>query len=79
MKEYPNSFWAAIFILIASIVAVVALFSDSKEAAAVITMAASIITGSFGYIQGHRDGIASSTQSASDGTETTSTTSNEKP
>ena len=52
MKELTNSFWAAVFILMASVLAVVALHSTNTAAGAVITMASSIITGAFGYIQG---------------------------
>ncbi len=56
MKDYPQSFWASIFILFACVLAIVALYSPSKETSAVITMASSIITGAFGYIQGVKDG-----------------------
>jgi hypothetical protein len=56
MKELTNSFWAAVFILLACALAVVAMYSPAKDHAAVITMASSIITGAFGYIQGHKDG-----------------------
>lgn len=53
MRE-QDSFWAAIFISIAATVAIVALFSHSKDSSAVITMASSIITGAFGYVQGKK-------------------------
>ena len=58
MKEFPNSFWAAIFMGMAAVLAVVALFAPMREnvTMAVVTMASSIITGAFGYIQGHKDG-----------------------
>ena len=59
MKDYPNSFWAAVFIILACALAVIALFSPTKDTAAVITMASSIITGAFGYIQGVKDGQTS--------------------
>lgn len=55
MKDLPNSFWAACFILLACILAVITLFAPNKDTAAVITMASSIITGAFGYIQGKKD------------------------
>jgi hypothetical protein len=55
MKDWPNSGWAAVFILLACALAVAALFSRSANSTAVITMASSIITGAFGYIQGKKD------------------------
>lgn len=57
MKDYPNAFWASIFIVLAAIVAVIALYAPTKEnvTMAVITIASNIISGSFGYIQGHKD------------------------
>jgi hypothetical protein len=54
MKDYPDSFWAALFILMACMLALASLFSQSAGATAVITMASSIITGAFGYIQGKK-------------------------
>lgn len=54
-----NSAWAAVFILLACVLACVALFSHSPNAASVITIGSSIITGAFGYIQGKRDGESS--------------------
>lgn len=56
MKDLSNSFWAAVFIVLACTLAVIALYSPNKDTGAVITMASSIITGAFGYIQGHKDG-----------------------
>lgn len=65
MRDMPNSFYAAVFILLACILALVALYSPGgPERAAVITMASSIITGAFGYIQGHKDGASNPTQPA---------------
>jgi len=59
LKDIPNPFWASIFILIACLLAVVALMvKDKTDTTAVITMASSIITGAFGYIQGVKDGSA---------------------
>ena len=52
MKDLPNPAYAVMFIFLACTVAVISLFSKSQNATAVITMAASIITGAFGYIQG---------------------------
>lgn len=57
MKDYPNSFWAAVFIAMACVLAAFALVvHDKTDTTAVITMCASIITGAFGYIQGVKDG-----------------------
>jgi len=59
MKELPNPFWAVLLIICAAILAVLALRSTNANAASVITMASSIVTGAFGYIQGVRDGAKS--------------------
>ena len=56
MKDWPDSFWAAVFIFLACALAIVSLYSHSTGAGAVITMASSIITGAFGYIQGKKAG-----------------------
>ncbi len=58
MKDLPNPFWAVLCIMLACAVGMYALHSGSANAASVITMASSIVTGAFGYIQGHRDGSA---------------------
>lgn len=57
MKDLPNAFWAASFIAMAIIVAVIVLFSPSPENVKqnVLTLCSSVITGAFGYIQGKRD------------------------
>lgn len=52
MKDLPNPAWAGIFIFLACVMAVIALFSHSPNATSVITIGSSIITGAFGYIQG---------------------------
>lgn len=52
MKDLPNSAWACIFIFMACVMALIALFSRSPNATSVITIGSSIITGAFGYIQG---------------------------
>jgi len=52
MKDVPNSGWATLFIFMACVLAITALFSHSPNAASVITISTSIITGAFGYIQG---------------------------
>lgn len=52
MKDMTNSAWAAVFIFMACVMALVALYSHSANAPSVITIGSSIITGAFGYIQG---------------------------
>jgi hypothetical protein len=61
MKDFPNPGWAAVFICLASGLAALCLFTHAKDnvVMAVITMASSIITGAFGYIQGVQSGKAS--------------------
>lgn len=55
MKELPDSFWATIFIMLATLLAIVTIYAPpSAEKNAVVTMASSIITGAFGYIQGKK-------------------------
>lgn len=56
MKNMTNSAWAAVFIFLACVLATVSLFSHSSNSTSVITIASSIITGAFGYIQGKKDG-----------------------
>ena len=56
MKDLPNSAWACVFIFMACVMALVALYSHSPNATSVITIGSSIITGAFGYIQGKQDG-----------------------
>jgi hypothetical protein len=60
MKDYPNSFWASVFMAMAMVLAIVALYAPMREnvTMAVVTMASSIITGAFGYIQGVKDGAS---------------------
>lgn len=55
MKNMTNSAWAAVFIVMACILACLCLFSKSPNAASVLTICTSIITGAFGYIQGKAD------------------------
>ena len=61
MKDLPNPFWAGVFILLAVILAVIALFvpTQANVTMAVVAIASNIISGSFGYISGHKDGAAS--------------------
>jgi hypothetical protein len=55
VKDMSNSAWAAVFIFLACVMALVALYSHSANAPSVITIGSSIITGAFGYIQGKQD------------------------
>ncbi len=57
ITDQSNSFWAVILICIACIVAVICLYAPMREnvTMAVMTMASSIVTGAFGYIQGRKD------------------------
>ena len=57
MRDLPNAFWAASFICMSVVVAVIVLFSNSPENVKqnVLTLCSSIVTGAFGYIQGKRD------------------------
>lgn len=63
MKDLPNAFWACSFIFIAFVLGVILLFAPSPENVkmGVLTMASSIVTGAFGYIQGRKDGADSVT------------------
>lgn len=58
MKELPNAFWAFMFVLVACVLAGICLLTPFREnvTMAVVTMASSIVTGAFGYIQGYREG-----------------------
>jgi hypothetical protein len=61
LKDLPSPFWVAVFILMATVLAVIALYAPTKEnvTMAVIAIASNIVSGSFGYISGHKDGEAS--------------------
>lgn len=52
MKDMTNPAWAAVFMLMACLMAESALFSHSSNATMVVTISSSIITGAFGFIQG---------------------------
>lgn len=58
MKDIPNAFWAAIFISIGSGLVAALIFAPGPEnfKLAVLGFCSSIITGAYGYIQGHKDG-----------------------
>lgn len=61
MKDMPNPFWAGLFIVLAVVLAIVALRVPTQPnvTMAVIAIASNIVSGSFGYISGHRDGATS--------------------
>lgn len=52
MKDMTNPAWAAVFMLMACLMAESALFSHGSNATMVVTISSSIITGAFGFIQG---------------------------
>ena len=61
MKDLPNPFWATLFIVMAVVLAIVSLVvpTQANVTMAVIAIASNIVSGSFGYISGHKDGAAS--------------------
>lgn len=73
MKDLPNAFWAALFMDMAMVLAIVCLFAPMREniTMAVVTMSSSIITGAFGYIQGRKDEANSVTVPPNPGSSTT--------
>jgi hypothetical protein len=54
MKDYPNAFWAGMFILFAVFLSIIALKIPTQANAtmAVIAIASNIVSGSFGFISG---------------------------
>ncbi|MBS1803529.1 MAG: hypothetical protein JST28_09180 [Acidobacteria bacterium] len=64
MKDLPNPFWALLFMLMGCGLLIAVLMKVTAQTTqlelgvlmAVATAGASIISGSFGYIQGQRDG-----------------------
>lgn len=61
MSNLPNPFWALMFCVLGSILIIVVVFHPGNEqiAMASITVSASLISGAFGYINGHSAGVAS--------------------
>lgn len=57
MNKLPSAFWATIFIITAFSVVVVVLFCHAPDNVKqnVLTIASSVVTGAFGYIQGKRE------------------------
>jgi len=54
MKDLPNPFWAACFILMAVVLAIVALKvpTQANVTLAVVAIASNIVSGSLGFISG---------------------------
>lgn len=61
MKDFPNPFWAAMFIVFATVLAIIALLvpTQANVTMAVVAIASNIVSGSFGFISGHNAGVAS--------------------
>ena len=67
MKDLPNPFWALLFMLLGCVLLVGCLFKiglmtttvELGVIMAVATAGTNLISGAFGYINGHKDGVAS--------------------
>lgn len=67
MKDLPNPFWALLFMVLGCILLMGVLIKVNVNTTtvmlgvmmAVTTAGTSIISGAFGYINGHKDGVAS--------------------
>lgn len=67
MKDLPNPFWALLFMVLGCILLMGVLVKVNVNTTtvmlgvmmAVTTAGTSIISGAFGYINGHKDGVAS--------------------
>jgi len=66
VKDLPNPFWAGAFMVFAVMLAIVALLvpTQANVTMAVVAIASNIVSGSFGYISGHKDGAATATATA---------------
>lgn len=56
VKDWPEAFWGLLFVTVACLTAVTAARWHSPETASIITLATSIVTGTFGYLKGRSDG-----------------------
>jgi membrane protein YqaA with SNARE-associated domain len=58
MRDWPNSFWALTFMILAVVLAIVALIvpTQANVTMAVVAIASNIVSGAFGYISGHAAG-----------------------
>ena len=67
MKDLPNPFWAMMFMVLGCILLIAVLLKINTETTtvmlgvlmAITTAGATLISGAFGYINGHKDGVAS--------------------
>jgi len=67
MKDLPNPFWAMMFMVLGCILLMSVLFKLNTNTTtvmlgvlmAICTAGTSLISGAFGYINGHKDGVAS--------------------
>lgn len=76
MKDLPNPFWALMFALLGSALIIAALYHSGAPIGvlmAVTTAGSSLISGAFGYINGHKDGANSVTVPLSPSTSASTT------
>ena len=67
MKDLPNPFWAMMFMVLGCILLLAVLFKINVNTTtvmlgvlmAICTAGSTLIAGAFGYINGHKDGVAS--------------------
>jgi hypothetical protein len=63
VKDLPNPFWAFLFACLGVVLLGIALLAANTAPLSVVmavtTAGASLISGAFGYINGHKDGITS--------------------
>ena len=67
MKDLPNPFWALLFMALGCVLLLGCLFKIEVNTTtvmlgvimAVATAGTNLISGAFGYINGHKDGVAS--------------------
>lgn len=62
MKDLPNPFWALMFMLLGCALLLAVLWHSTAAIGilmAVATAGSNLISGAFGYINGHKDGVAS--------------------
>jgi hypothetical protein len=67
MKDWPNPFWALLFMALGCILLLSVLLKVNEATTttmlgvlmAVATAGTGLISGAFGYINGHKDGVAS--------------------
>jgi len=67
MKDLPNTFWAFLFMVLGCLLLFAVLIKVNASTTtvmlgvlmAITTAGSSLISGAFGYINGHKDGVAS--------------------